>query len=193
MERAGRGAELIPAGRRKLGQRDAAVNADWQIIAGRAIRVVDISAMAVSNCPDDIIVTYSLGSCVGLSLYDPVARVGGLVHCMLPLSKMDPERAKRQPCMFTDTGVSALLGAVFELGADRKRLVAKVAGAGSLLDERGLFKIGERNHTVLRKLLWKNNILIAAEDVGGERPRTMYLYMADGRTVIKSDRQEHEL
>lgn len=156
-------------------------------------RTVSISEMAVSKHPDDVLITYSLGSCVGLSLYDPASGVGGLIHCMLPLSKIDPKKAKAKPPMFTDTGVTALLEDVFNEGASRKHLVAKVAGAASLLDEKGLFKIGERNYTVLRKILWKNNILIAAADVGGTIARTMSLYMDSGRTTIKSQGKEVEL
>jgi len=154
---------------------------------------VSISEMAVSKHPDDVLITYSLGSCVGLSLYDPASGVGGLIHCMLPLSKIDPKKAKANPPMFTDTGVTALLEDVFNEGASRKHLVAKVAGGASLLDEKGMFKIGERNYTVLRKILWKNNILIAAEDVGGTIARTMALYMDSGRTTIKSQGKEVEL
>lgn len=156
-------------------------------------QTIGISEMKISVERDDVLVTYSLGSCVGLSLFDPVAGVGGMIHCMLPLSKIDLAKAQARPCMFTDTGVPALLQAVFNLGAERRNLVAKVAGASSLLDEKGLFKIGERNYTVLRKVLWKNNILIAAEDVGGTTARTMSLYMADGRTTIKSNGREVEL
>jgi chemotaxis protein CheD len=154
---------------------------------------VGISDMKVTNRRDDVLVTYSLGSCVGLVLYDAVAGVGGLIHCMLPLSKIDAAKAQANPCMFTDTGVPKLLQAVFDLGAERRNLVAKVAGAGSLLDEKGLFRIGERNYTVLRKVLWKNNILIAAEDVGGTQARTVYLHMDTGRTVIRSSGRETEL
>lgn len=154
---------------------------------------VGISEMKVSSDPQDVIVTYSLGSCVGLSLYDPNAQVGGLIHCMLPLSRIDAAKAKATPCMFTDTGVPALIQAVLDLGASRKRLVAKVAGGGAPLKDNGIFKIGERNHVVLRKVLWKNNILIAAEDIGGTAARTMYLYMDSGRTVIKSGSEEREL
>ena len=154
---------------------------------------VGISEMRVSNTSSDVIVTYSLGSCIGLAVYDPVAMVGGMIHCMLPLSKIDPAKGATRPYMFVDTGVPELLMTVYELGADRKRLVVKVAGAASLLDEKGLFKIGERNYTVLRKLLWKNNILIQAEDVGGTAARTMYLYLDTGRTIIKSGGKEAEL
>jgi chemotaxis protein CheD len=141
--------------------------------------------MKVSNQRDDVLVTYALGSCVGLSLYDPEVCVGGLIHCMLPISKLSPEKAAASPAMFTDIGVPALLQAVFDLGAERKRLIAKVAGAGCLMDK-GLFRIGERNYTVLRKILWKNNIMVAAEDVGGSAARTMYLRMSNGETSIKS-------
>lgn len=154
---------------------------------------VGISEMRVSRDPQDVIVTYSLGSCVGLTVFDPVAHIGGMVHCMLPLSKIDPAKAQATPCMFTDTGVPALLQAVLDLGAQKKRLVAKVAGASRLLDEKGTFNIGERNYTVLRKVLWKNDILIAAEDVGGTIPRTLYLYLDSGRVAIKSRGTETEL
>jgi len=154
---------------------------------------VGISEMQVSTTAEDVLVTYSLGSCVGLALYDPVACIGGLIHCMLPLSKIDPAKAAAKPCMFTDTGVPALLQAMFNLGASKKHLVAKVAGAAALMDEKGMFKIGERNFTVLRKILWKNDILIAAEETGGTIARTLYLYMDTGRTVIKSQGQEREL
>jgi len=149
--------------------------------------------MKVSNQVDDVLVTYSLGSCIGLSLYDPVVRVGGLIHSMLPLSKINPMKAKSNPQMFVDTGVSALLQAVFDLGAERRRLVAKVVGAAMLLDDKGLFKIGERNYTAMRKVLWKNYIPVTAEDVGGTIARTVYLYIATGRTIIKLGGQEGEL
>jgi chemotaxis protein CheD len=151
---------------------------------------VDISDMKVSGSADDILVTYSLGSCVGLALYDKVAQVGGMIHCMLPLSKIDAEKAAVKPYMFVDTGVTLLLTELFKRGAQRKNLVAKVAGAGSPLGREETFRIGQRNYTILRKLLWKNNILIEAEDVGGAKARTMYLYMHDGLVTVKSEGKE---
>ena len=151
---------------------------------------VGISDMKTALGDQDVLITYSLGSCVGLSLYDPVAQVGAMIHCMLPLSRIDRAKAQANPPMFVDTGVPALLQAVFDLGAQRNRLVAKVAGAASLLDQKRLFKIGERNYTVLRKVLWKNDILIASEDVGGTCARTMSLYMNTGETTIKSGGKE---
>jgi chemotaxis protein CheD len=154
---------------------------------------VGISEMRISTAPAETLITYSLGSCVGLALYDSVARVGGLVHSMLPFSKIDPEKARRLPCMFVDTGVPALLQAMFDLGAQKRRLVATVAGGSQIMDEQGVFNIGERNYTVLRKLLWKNNILVAGADVGGSTPRTMSLCMETGKTILKISGKEREI
>src|SRR5512145_3129250 len=149
------------------------------------VYTVGISDMKVSDREADVLVTHSLGSCIGLSVYDPHVRVGGLVHCMLPVSKLDPVKAAANPLMYTDTGVASLLKAVFDRGANRNRLVVTVAGAASLLDEKGIFKIGEKNYAIVRKILWKNDILISDEDVGGNIVRTMYLYMDTGKTAIK--------
>ena len=146
--------------------------------------------MAISTSRDEVLITYSLGSCVGLTLFDPVACVGGLIHCMLPLSRIDKAKAKANPCMFTDTGVVLLLTEMLRAGASRENLISKVAGAASVLDHKGLFKIGERNHTVLRRVLWKNNIMVAAEDVGGTIARTVSLHMATGETYVKSQGKE---
>lgn len=164
-----------------------------RVVRPRANITVDISDMKLTNNRDDILVTYSLGSCAGLTLYDPVAGVGGMIHCMLPLSKIDPEKAKIKPYMFVDTGVAAMLGELYAMGAQRQNIIAKVAGAGSPLGKEETFRIGQRNYTILRKFLWKNNILIDKEDVGGSKARTLLLYMEDGKTTVKCEGKEVEL
>lgn len=158
-----------------------------------AIRVAGIGEMVVTNDISQILVTYSLGSCIGVSVFDPEANVGGLIHCMLPNSKIEPEKAARRPCMFVDTGVVALLQAMMDMGAQGRRMKIKVAGAGSPMDHVGRFKIGERNMATFRKVLWKNNLMIAAEDIGGTEPRTMSLYMGQGRTTIRNSGTEVDL
>ncbi|TLM98378.1 MAG: chemotaxis protein CheD [Actinobacteria bacterium] len=150
-------------------------------------RVVTISDYAVSADPAETLVTYSLGSCLGLALHDPVAGVAGLLHAMMPLSSANKDKAAENPAMYVDTGAQALLQKLFDQGASRANLTAKVAGAASQLDADGLFRIGERNYAVVRKVLWKNGILIAAEDVGGSVSRTLYLDVETGRTLIKSE------
>ena len=149
-------------------------------------RVIGIAEMKVSDRPDDVLVTYSLGSCVGLTLYDREIGLGGQIHCMLPVSKIDPEKAMRTPCTFVDTGVPALMQAMFDLGASRKTLVAKVAGASNLLDRKGMFRIGERNYAMLKKVLLKNGIEIAGEHVAGTVARTMFLCISNGATYVKT-------
>ncbi len=141
----------------------------------------------------DMIVTHALGSCLGLMIYDPIAKVGGLLHAMLPLSKINPDKAKTNPYMFVDTGVPTLFKALYEIGGQKSRMVIKAAGCGNPLGKSEMFKIGERNYTVLKKLLWKNNILLEAEDVGGTASRTVYLDLATGQTVISSGGKKAEL
>jgi chemotaxis protein CheD len=156
-------------------------------------KTVGIAEMLISTDPSDVLVTYSLGSCLGVTVHDPDARVGGIIHCMLPLSSVDGEKAKERPFMFVDTGVSIFLQKLFEAGVRRSSAVVKIAGCASVLDHQNLFRIGERNLTVFRKLMWKNNIIIAAQDVGGAKSRTVYLDMPTGRTLIRSDRETVEL
>ena len=141
----------------------------------------------------DTIVTHAIGSCLGLMVYDPIAKVGGLLHAMLPLSKINPDKAKTNPYMFVDTGVPTLFKALYEIGGQKSRMVIKAAGCGNPLGKNEMFKIGERNYTVLKKLLWKNNILLEAEDVGGTISRTVYLDLATGQTVISSGGKKAEL
>jgi len=141
----------------------------------------------------DTIVTHALGSCLGLMVHDPIAKVGGLLHAMLPLSKINPDKAKTNPYMFVDTGVPTLFKALYEIGGQKSRMVIKAAGCGNPLGKNEMFKIGERNYTVLKKLLWKNNILLEAEDVGGTISRTVYLDLATGQTVVSSGGKKAEL
>ncbi len=148
---------------------------------------IGIAELCVSDEPEDVLATYSLGSCIGVTLYEHSLHLGGMVHCMLPSSATDPAKAGDKPAMFVDTGVSALLQELFNRGARRNRIEARVAGGATILDEHGFFKIGERNYTMLRKVLWKNGILIAAEDIGGTTARSMFLHIDTGRAEIRSN------
>ena len=156
-------------------------------------QVVSIAQMFVTDDVNDMIITYSLGSCLGVSAYDPVAGVGGMIHCLLPTSRSNPEKAKLNPSMYTDTGMVELFNGLSNLGASKENLKIKVAGAGAPMDMGEQFRIGERNFAVLRKFLWKNNILIDGQDVGGKKPRTLTLDMATGRTMVKTKGAETEL
>lgn len=157
------------------------------------LRTVGISEMIVTDNPEEKLVTYSLGSCLGLTVYDAINKVGGMIHCMLPLSSIDPVKAKGNPEMFVDIGVPVLLEKFFQMGGERSQMVVKAAGCSQMLDPKGLFNIGSRNFTLLRKLLWKNSILLKAQDIGGSVSRTLSLEILTGRTVVKSQGVEHLL
>lgn len=156
--------------------------------------IVGISDMKVSNKRDETLITYSLGSCIGVAIWDPVAKAGGLLHYMLPESRLDPARAQANPYMFADTGIPALFKHTYRLGATKSRLVVKVVGGAQILDPSGLFSIGKKNYQLLRRLFDKNGVTIAAEDVGGSVNRTVSLDIGTGRVRLKvSGRGEHDL
>jgi chemotaxis protein CheD len=148
--------------------------------------IVGISDYKVSSNKNDVLVTYALGSCIGVSVYDPSAGVGGLLHFMLPDSTLDQNKARECPAMFADTGIPLLFKACYKLGAEKKRMVVKVAGGASILDDTNYFRIGQKNITALRKIFWKNNVLIDREDTGQNHNRTVKLSIADGKVLVRS-------
>lgn len=148
--------------------------------------VVDIADAQVANDPEAALITYSLGSCIGVAIWDPVARVGGMLHYMLPEAALSPEKAKSAPAMFCDTGVPLLFRSAYQLGAVKSRLVVKIAGGSQLLDDNGTFNIGKRNYLALRKIFWKNGVLIHAENVGGSISRTLRLEVGTGNVFLKT-------
>ena len=162
--------------------------------------IIGIADMKITTRTDDVLITYALGSCLGISVYDRVARVGGLLHVMLPLSSVNPEKAATNPYMFVDTGVPELFKACYRAGAVKERMVLKVAGGASLQNNQNgnggggsggdQFQIGKRNFLMLRKLLWKNNVLIKSFDVGDRVSRTMTLDMATGDVILKINNEE---
>ncbi len=154
---------------------------------------VDISDLQVSAAPEDLIITYALGSCIAVMVHDPVRVAAGMIHYMLPLSETSPEKAKTRPAMFADTGIPLLFQTMYRLGCDKKNLVVKVTGGGALYDDKGFFSIGKRNYTILRKMFWKAGVIIAAEDVGGARSRTARLHVGTGRCTVSSQGEETEL
>ena len=155
--------------------------------------IVGISDIKISNNPNETIVTYALGSCIGIVVYDPVAKVGGMLHVMMPMSSVNPDKARTNPYMFVDTGVPAFMSELFKAGVDRRRMVVKVAGGANVHAGPDRFVIGKRNYTVLKKLLWKNSILIEAEDTGGSHPRTMKLDLDSGRVTLSTAGKEKDL
>ena len=147
--------------------------------------VVGISDCKISADPQELLITYALGSCIAVALYDPAAKIGGLLHYMLPDSALDLSKAQQNPFMFADTGILKLLQAVRARGGEPLRMLVRLAGGAQVLDTQGTFQIGKRNYLAARKILWKAGILIAAEAVGGEVSRTTRLEIATGRMWVR--------
>lgn len=147
--------------------------------------VVNISDAKISRDLQDTIVTYSLGSCIGVALYDPVVKLGGMLHFQLPTATLDPDRSKQNPMMFADSGMQVLLREMEKHGAQKRRMKVKLAGAAQMWNDGNLFNIGRRNHAAIRKILWQYGMFVDSEDIGGTAPRNLYLNVGDGSVVIK--------
>jgi chemotaxis protein CheD len=112
---------------------------------------------------------------------------------MLPLYSINPEKARRNPNMFVDTGVPLLFKEVYALGGRKQRMTVKAAGCAAPLQKDEMFKIGDRNIHILKKLLLKNNVALNAADVGGSISRTVYFDLTTGRVTIGSKGKRWEL
>lgn len=148
--------------------------------------IVGISDIKVSNNIQDMLVTYALGSCIGIVVFDPIAKVGGMLHYMLPDSNLDQNKAKENPAMFADTGIPLLFKNCYKLGAEKKRMFVNVAGGASILDDTNYFRIGQKNIMAMRKIFWKNNVMIDKEDTGANYNRTLRLEMSTGKVFVRS-------
>ncbi|MGB7569634.1 MAG: chemotaxis protein CheD [Chitinivibrionales bacterium] len=154
---------------------------------------VGVSDMKLSNAAGDVVVTHALGSCLGVAIHDAKACVGGILHYMLPLSQVDAVKARDNPYMFGDTGIPLLFEKAYEQGATKDNLRVVITGGAQVFEQRDFFDIGKRNIVIARKLFWKNNVMIAAENVGDHIPRTLYLEIGSGKTWFSSHGQTKEL
>ena len=165
-------------------------------VSPAADRVVGMADLKVSAQAGDRIITYALGSCLGVVVYDAVAGVGGMLHVMMPESQIDTAKATANPYMFVDTGIPQLFKQCYALGAKKERMEVRVAGGAYQGEDESAdrFQIGKRNFIALRKLLWKNGVMIKASDVGGvQRSRTLSLAMRTGEVVVKCNGVEQAL
>lgn len=147
--------------------------------------VVGVGDMAVSNVEHVTLSTFALGSCVGVVVFDPVARAGGLLHLMLPDSTLSPDRAAKKPAMFADTGIPMLFNALRGIRAERQRVNILLAGGACVLNGPDQFRIGERNIATTRKLLSLYGLRASKEEVGGSVNRTVHLDIATGIVSLK--------
>lgn len=155
---------------------------------------VGMADYKVSKNPSNLI-SYGLGSCVGIAIYDPVTKIGGLAHIMLPDSTQ--ARSAENPAKFADTALPRMLDDMIKMGASKIRLFAKIAGGAQMFtfaNATDIMRVGERNVEAVKTVLKKIDIKIVAEDTGGNYGRTVELKLDTGIYRVKTiDKGEKEL
>jgi len=146
---------------------------------------VGLGELVVSRDPEDVLVAYGLGSCLGIHMHDPVTRISGLLHAVLPerTNGANPTDPK-----YVDSGIEALLGEMIKQGADRRRLVILMAGGANMLVSSGLshsFDIGCRNAEAAHKTFERLNLFLKKEDIGGNIGRTVRVYVGCNRMTVR--------
>lgn len=157
--------------------------------------IVGVGDMKVSKNPEDQIITYALGSCIGVVIYDPIAKVGGMLHAMLPDSSIHKDKKKEDfnPDKFVNTGIPSLFKAAYKLGAEKKRIIVRLAGCSQVMDESGIFNIGKRNYAATKKMLWKNSVIIKSEHCAKSDSVTVILNINTGETIKKIANKQYPL
>lgn len=149
---------------------------------------VMIADSKITASADDVLVTYALGSCVGICLYDAAARVAGLGHIILPQAPSDAKGFEMRN-KYADLCVPSMIKEMERFGALKRRFAAKIAGGASMFKVTGdssFGNVGERNVQAVRQALQKEGIPLVADDTGANYGRTVFFYAADGRMDVKS-------
>lgn len=155
------------------------------MISGSKPVVVGIADMKMVN-GDAKVITYALGSCIGICLYDPKLKLAALVHIMLPLNM---EAGRKNPLKYADTGIRETLKAMQAKGAMKSRITAKCAGGAKMFEVAGkgaLGNIGQRTIESVHTILKMEGIHLVAEDVGGGVARTLTFDAATGMATVQS-------
>lgn len=151
---------------------------------------VGLGEVKTTQDPREVLTCLGLGSCVGVCMYDPVAKLAGMVHIVLPDSYGEPEQDQGK---YADTGVPLLLNQMIDAGALKSRIIVKIAGGARMSRAKGIgdaFRIGERNAEAVQTALDNCSLSIKATDTGGHHGRTMRFYLDTERTEVTTHVKE---
>lgn len=148
--------------------------------------VVDVADLKVMADPSVRLVTYGLGTCIAVTLWDRWKGVGGLLHFKLPESRLMKARAQETPSLFGDTGIRLLFQQAFALGASKDRLLVKLIGGSDQGMADNVFAVGRKNAELARTLLGEMGIRVEAEDTGGALARNVILDLSNGQVSVSS-------
>lgn len=145
---------------------------------------VGIADMKIAR-QEGTLITYALGSCIGIAFYDPMIKLGALLHIMLP----ENNQTDKNVLKFADSGIRETLRKLYAFGAVRGRMVCKIAGGAKMFEMKGpggLGNIGERNAQNVKRVLAAEGLRVVGEDTGANYARTMSLDVATGQVYIRS-------
>jgi len=146
---------------------------------------VGLGERVVSRNPDDVLVAYGLGSCLGIGMCDPSVRIAGLLHAVLPEGQNGTEK---NPSRYVDSGIQGLYDEMMKSGAAASRMIIWVTGGANMLvtgEFSKAFDIGNRNIEVARRMFEELRLPLAAIDVGGHLGRTVRLYVGTGKMTVR--------
>lgn len=150
--------------------------------------VVGVADCQASNKSGAIITTYALGSCLGITAYDPVSKIGGMLHAMLPSIKTHHNKDPKK-VMFVDAGMGELVAKVQQAGANPRSLEFKVFGGAKVLQADEYFNIGGKNIQMMKDIAAQYGLKIRVWEVAGNLNRTIKLHLADGRVRLRMPNQ----
>jgi chemotaxis protein CheD len=149
---------------------------------------IGLGEQAISRNPDEVLVAYGLGSCVGVVMTDPGSHVSGLLHAVLPRPSDGMTRGEINSAKYVEGGIEGLIAAMVKEGANRNRLIVRLVGGANMLMSSGLtrsFDIGTRNIEAAQSTLERLRIPISAAEVGGHTGRTVRVFVADSRVTVR--------
>jgi chemotaxis protein CheD len=156
-------------------------------MAGNKHVRIDVGDLHASSNSDEVLLTYALGSCLGVAIHDSRAHAGGLAHIQLPTS-IDRANFAEGVWSYADRALPELFQRVYALGAARGNLRIVLAGGASVSDPTNFFQIGRKNYLTVKSLLWRNGYFVSAEAIGGADWRTMRLNIGTGRVEVQTSR-----
>ena len=155
---------------------------------GARLLKVEIGEVVVSKGAAEVLTTSApVGSCVAVSLWDPISGVAGLLHFLWPDSKLNPAQAESEPAVFADTGVLLLLQQASRMGATKGRCKVRLVGGAEIPDREQADRWAKRNLLAARSVLWRSGILLDGEEVGGTKARRATLTVSNGELSVAID------
>ncbi len=152
-----------------------------------SMTAVNFSEMKISSNPVETLVAFSIGAGIAMTVHDPVGGVGGVLNFILPDStKANGTNGEKSPFMFADTGIAAFLRALFEKGARAENLKVVIAGGAHIMDQTGVFNIGQKNLEALKNSLDDHDLEVYHEAIGGTNSRAISLEIGSGTSIIKT-------